>query len=114
MQATPVHIDNRYEILGEIGSGGMGYVLRARDRLTGEDVALKRVNMKNSALVDSHSDELRLALAREFQATAALRHPQIVRVLDYGFDSDRQPFLVMELLEKPLDILRASVNKSPN
>jgi serine/threonine protein kinase/predicted ATPase len=114
MQPNTAHIDNRYEILGEIGSGGMGYVLRARDRLTGEEVALKRVNVRQSALSGSHSDELRLALAREFQATAALRHPQIVRVLDYGFDADRQPFLVMELLEKPLDILRASVNKSPN
>lgn len=114
MQSNRAHIDNRYEILGEIGSGGMGYVLRARDRLTGEEVALKRVNVRQSALSGSHSEELRLALAREFQATAALRHPQIVRVLDYGFDDQRQPFLVMELLEKPLDILRASVNKSPN
>jgi serine/threonine protein kinase/tetratricopeptide (TPR) repeat protein len=114
MQSNPAHIDNRYEILSEIGAGGMGHVLRARDRLTGEDVALKRVSVRQSLISGSHSDELRLALAREFQATAALRHPQIVRVLDYGFDDKRQPFLVMELLEKPLDILRASVNKSPN
>lgn len=40
-----------------------------------------------------------MALAREFQALASLHHPNIVTVLDYGFDTDDTPYLVMELFE---------------
>ncbi len=37
-----------------------------------------------------------IALAKEFKALASLRHPNIVSVLDYGFDSNRQPYYSME------------------
>src|SRR5262249_45005388 len=47
----------------------------------------------------SDSMDIRLALAREFQTLASLRHPNIISVLDYGFDQERQPFFTMDLLE---------------
>jgi len=42
--------------------------------------------------------ELRLALTQEFHTLASLRHPNIISVLDYGFDEERIPFLTMEFL----------------
>jgi serine/threonine protein kinase len=81
----------RYRLLNRIGSGGMGEVYRAQDRLTGRIVALKRVciptSMRSSAPrpSDHTVESLNLALAHEFQALAALRHPNIISVLDYGF-----------------------------
>ena len=83
----------------------MGVVYRATDRLTGENVALKRVTVPGQQLQFAsrvslgQSDNFRLALAQEFKTLASLRHPHIISVLDYGFDAQRQPFLTMELLE---------------
>ena len=104
-------ISNRYLLLKEIGAGGMGVVYQAKDRLTGREIALKRVitdleslNLENTVQLD----DFRLALAREFKLSASLRHPNIVDVLDYGFEDDQQPYFTMELLESPKTILEAA------
>ena len=78
-------------MLDRIGSGGMGEVYRAQDRLTGKTIALKRVLVPTSTLSfasrtsDSSKQALNLSLAREFRVLASLRHPNIISVLDYGF-----------------------------
>jgi len=103
-------VGNRYRIEGRIGSGGMGEVYRATDRLTGQRVALKRVLAATESLIFTTSSDHSnppLALANEFQALASLRHPNIISVLDYGFDSDGNPYFTMELLESGENILTA-------
>lgn len=103
-------VGSRYHVVHYIGHGGMGTVYRAVDRLTGQQVALKRVTTLANG--DSHtghtgtSRDFRLALAQEFKTLASLRHPYIISVLDYGFDSARQPFFTMELLDNPQTILQ--------
>ena len=96
-------IENRYQIIEFIGMGGMGSVYRAHDRLMDSTVAIKKVTVPSEQLItNSVSDPTKqshLALANEFRALASLRHPHIISVLDYGFDSDRSPFFTMELLE---------------
>ena len=98
-------IVNRYELHEKLGEGGMGVVYRATDHLTGDKVALKQILIKPQQLwfhSESDSDEtdaLRLALAQEFQILASLRHPNIINVLDYGFDDLQQPFFTMNLLD---------------
>lgn len=101
-------VANRYELLEPLGAGGMGEVFRARDRLTGQIVALKRVliphdRLQLDASIDSDSSGEVLALAVEFRTLAALRHPHIISVLDYGFTTNQpglppQPFFTMEYL----------------
>lgn len=86
---------NRYQLLEPLGAGGMGTVYVAYDRLTGQRVALKRVDASPMQPV---SPEWRLALTHEFQALASLRHPHVIAVEDYGFDRSRQPYFTMELL----------------
>jgi serine/threonine protein kinase/tetratricopeptide (TPR) repeat protein len=104
-------INNRYEVKGKLGEGGMGKVFIAYDRLTGDTVALKLVNpsettdegtTESRASATEHLQR-RVALAREFQVLASLRHPHIISVLDYGFSAiddnqQHQPYLTMELL----------------
>ena len=83
----------RYEILEEVGRGGMGIVFKARDRRLGRVVALKRLpdNLRN------HPKAVELFL-REARAAAALNHPNIVTVHDAGQEGDSF-YITMELLE---------------
>lgn len=107
----PIVVGRRYVLRDQIGHGGMGAVYRAYDRLTGQEVALKRVARTADGVSTSAPTEetnLRLALAQEFRVLASLRHPNIVSVLDYGFDLDRQPYFTMELLENAVDVYAAA------
>jgi serine/threonine protein kinase len=83
----------RYEIVGIIGVGGMGAVLRALDPSLKRHVAIKVI----SPDVDIN-DELRRRFYAEAETCAALRHPNIVTIFDSG-EQDGQFFFVMELLE---------------
>jgi tetratricopeptide (TPR) repeat protein len=55
-----------------------------------------------------YGQALRLALAQEFRVLASLRHPNIVSVLDYGFDAEQQPYFTMEFLPEAKDVATAS------
>jgi hypothetical protein len=88
--------DNRtsfpgYELLEELGRGGMGVVYKARHLGLDRIVALKVVRK------GSHSEGLQRFL-REAQALAALQHPNVVQVFDSGEHQDL-PFCVMEYVE---------------
>ncbi len=113
-------INGRYHLHQKLGQGGMGIVHRATDRLTGEIVALKQVFlpleqlMFNSRPASQTNRELRLALAHEFQVLAGLRHPNIISVLDYGFDEKQQPFFTMSYLEGAETIVAAANGRSPS
>src|SRR5262245_5083599 len=82
-----------YRIDAPLGSGGMGEVYRARDTRLDRDVAVK--------VLPAHRAEAPEALARferEAKAVAALSHPGILAIHDFGRESGTS-FAVMELLE---------------
>ena len=82
-----------YEIIGSLGAGGMGEVLRARDSRLGRDVALKVLPQ------DVTNDPDRLErFDREARAIAALNHPHIVTIYSTEY-VDGVRFLTMELVE---------------
>ncbi|HEX4914204.1 MAG TPA: serine/threonine-protein kinase, partial [Vicinamibacterales bacterium] len=89
-------IDDRYEIVDALGSGGMGHVYRARRIHLGDEVAIKVMQASPEAPPESRERFL-----RESRACAQLRHPNIVGLLDFGFDRANQPYMVMELLSGP-------------
>ena len=62
--------------------------------------------------VSQLSAELRLALAHEFRTLASFRHPNIISVLDYGFDAARNPYYTMELLRESHTLLEATAHAS--
>jgi hypothetical protein len=102
----------RYRLEKDIGEGGMGIVYRAQDRLTGRTVALKQVNLPKSAFDPSMTTmDIRIALAEEFRTLASLRHPNVISVLDYGFDEALQPYFTMDLLEAAQPITIAARNR---
>ncbi len=83
-------VDDRFELAELAGSGGMGAVYRARDRSTGEPVALKVMR----SIAAEHDDRF----AREIRVLAQLRHPGIVRYIADG-TSQGEMWLAMEWLE---------------
>ncbi len=106
-------VSRRYRIIDEIGRGGMGVVYRALDRLTGQHIALKSVSLPNASNLTNTARNLRYALAQEFKLLASLRHPNIVSVLDYGFDADKKPYFTMELLEDHQTIIQYAKQSPP-
>ena len=83
----------KYDILREIGRGGMGKVYGAVDPTIGRMVAIKQVTA-----VVSDDPELLKRFYREAQSTGKLQHPNIVTLHDLG-EQDGIPYLVMEYLE---------------
>ena len=87
-----------YEIIEEIGHGGMGIVYRAHDTRLNRDVALKVIAdsyLSSSATPITATHERFL---REARSSSALNHPNICTIYDVG-EKDGRPYLVMELLE---------------
>ena len=86
-------LDNRYEILEQIGVGGMARVFRGLDHRLNRQVAVKilREDLAEDA-------ELRRRFHEESQAVAMLSHPNIVAVYDVSRSSDVE-YIVMELID---------------
>lgn len=83
----------KYELLEEIGHGGMASVYRARDRRLGREVAIK--------LIHPHlrqNPEVATRFISEARTVAKLRHPNIVEVYDVSENSEAERYLVVELI----------------
>jgi eukaryotic-like serine/threonine-protein kinase len=104
------HLGN-YEILGEIGRGGMGVIYRARQRHSRRIVAIKRVL---SYQADSHETLVRFR--REAEAAASLDHPNILPIYEVSQSEDGLPFFSMKFatggsLQKAAPTLRNQPRK---
>lgn len=83
----------RYELVREIGRGGMGVVHLARDTHLGREVALKML-----AAEVMHDPQLRRRLAIEARAASSLSHPGVAAVFDY-VEHENDCFIVFEYVE---------------
>lgn len=86
-------LDNRYEILEVIGTGGMAVVYKALDHRLNRLVAVKILKDEFS-----RNQEFRRRFHAESQAVAMLSHPNIVSVYDVSRSGDVD-YIVMELIE---------------
>jgi serine/threonine protein kinase/Tol biopolymer transport system component len=96
---------NGYEVLALIGAGGMGEVYRARDSSLKREIAIKVLPV----FVSQDPDRLR-RFEQEAQAAAALNHPNILSVYQFGL-LNGAPYLVSELLIG--ENLREHLNRGP-
>jgi serine/threonine protein kinase len=97
------NMEDRYEIRGKIGQGGLGAVYRGYDTRMKREVAIKRISTSGGE--GDIEEESTRQLIKEAGALASLQHPHIVTVYDVGSDEDG-PYVVMELISgKTLDEL---------
>jgi serine/threonine protein kinase len=94
---TVVSSFGRFEIVEELGRGGMGVVFRANDPEMGRAVALKVLRLDPS-LDASQKEEVRRRFEREAKSAGGLNHPNIVAHYERGQVGEHQ-FIVMELVE---------------
>lgn len=87
-----VLLNNRYELLEPLGSGGMARVYKAKDLMLERLVAVKILKSEYST-----NPSVQVRFRQEAKAIANLSHPNIVTIHDFGFDQ-KQLFLVMEYL----------------
>ena len=86
-------LGNRYEILSEVGSGGMAKVYKAKDRYLQRVVAIKLLKEELS-----EDNDFLKRFDTEAQAAASLTHPNIVQIYDVGVDNNRY-YIVMEFVD---------------
>jgi serine/threonine protein kinase len=92
---------DRYEVIEEIGCGGMSRVYKAKDRKQDRMVAVKVLHphLLSENKIRKKKPEKRFQ--QEFKATMALAHLNIVAVIDHGETSEGLPFMVMEFIDGP-------------
>jgi serine/threonine protein kinase len=88
-------LDGRYELERRLGQGGMGVVYRAHHILLKSSHAIKVILPE----LVGNDPSLATRFRQEAMAAAAIRHPNIISVTDYGIIGENMPFLVMECVE---------------
>lgn len=86
-------VDGRYEVARVLGEGGMGTVYEVKHASLGRGFAMKV--LRRDLAEDA---ELCARFTQEAKATAAVKHPNIVGISDFGKVQDGRPYFVMELL----------------
>ena len=87
-----------YELVEQLGAGGMGAVWRARHRLLARDAAIKLIRPEALGDTPSQAQAQLRRFEREAQATALLQSQHSIRLFDFGATEDGSFYYVMELL----------------
>jgi serine/threonine protein kinase len=112
MLTTDNILQGRYQIISQLGQGGMGAVYEAQDKKRfNASVALKEIlfDLADETTDAKHQDLLKRAFEREAKILAEVQHEVFPHVIEYFSESDRQ-FLVMELI-KGADMAQMLINR---
>ncbi|MCA8939724.1 MAG: hypothetical protein KDB07_07955, partial [Planctomycetes bacterium] len=95
-------IDERYELIEEVGRGGMGSVFRARDNQLDREIALKQLRVDDSGTVRSLTPEDTVMFTKRFlreaKVTAQLDHPNIIPVYEIAERNGGDIFYTMQFV----------------
>lgn len=85
-------VGDRYEVLEVIGSGGAGVVFKARDKTLDKVFAIKKLHRTNDSTQA-------VRFHREAKILAALKHPNLMGAVDFGFTDKNEPYLVLDYVQ---------------
>jgi serine/threonine protein kinase len=92
-----INVTKRFELIGRIGQGSMSKVWRARDRELGRIVCLKLLDRVKTAKFEARFPGLKRP--PEGEICLGLRHPNVVLTYEHGITTEKEPYLVMELID---------------
>src|SRR5947207_2004884 len=92
-----INVNKRFELIGRTGQGSMSKVWRARDMKLGRMVCLKLLDREKTAKFDARFPGLERPL--EGFICQSLKHVNIVQTFEYGMTTNREQYLVMELID---------------
>lgn len=87
-------LDDRYQVTGVLGRGGMGVVYKADDEQTDRIVAIKMLHAHKVA-----DSEALKRFNREARTVAQVNHHHIIKLFDFGMSKQGQPYIVMDFIE---------------
>ncbi|MBX9687209.1 MAG: protein kinase, partial [Candidatus Obscuribacterales bacterium] len=104
--------EDKYDVNGVLGRGGMSVVFKARHRALNKEFAIKLIDSSRSKDI-----EYLRRFQLEAQALSKMNHPNVVAIHDYGVTDSKQPYIVMDYVEglplfrvlnrlEPMDISR--------
>jgi serine/threonine protein kinase len=92
-----INVEKRFELIGRTGQGSMSKVWRARDRKLGRVVCLKVLDKLKTAKFEARFTGMKKP--SEGAILTALRHVNVVQTFEHGLTTNKEPYLVMELIE---------------
>jgi len=97
--AAAALLNEKYEVVGELGKGGVGQVLKVLDRDLKREVAMKMLLPGSLAGDASQTQDALIRFIEEAQATGQLEHPNIVPVHDLGVDHDGRIYFTLKYVQ---------------
>jgi serine/threonine protein kinase len=92
-----IDVKKRFDVGGKMGQGSMSKVFRAHDKKLGRTVCLKLLDRLKTAKFAARFPGL--VRPTEGEICVQMRHPNIVRTLEHGMTTDKEQYLIMELIE---------------
>lgn len=92
-----VDLPRRFELITRVGQGSMSKVWRARDRQTGKTVCLKVLDREKTLKFEARFPGMKKP--SEGEICLLLKHPNIVATYEHGITIEKEPYIVMELVE---------------
>lgn len=96
-RSAPVDLSKRFELLGKTGQGSMSRVYRARDYKIGKMVCLKILDKVKTDRFEARFPGLKKP--NEGMISSSLRHKNLVQTFEFGYSTENEPFIVMELID---------------
>src|ERR1017187_93453 len=93
----PVDISKRFDLLGRTGQGSMSKVWRARDHQSGKTVCLKILDREKTLKFEARFPGLKKP--SEGEICMMLKHQNIVQTYEHGLTTEKEPYIIMELVE---------------
>jgi serine/threonine protein kinase len=92
-----IDVGKRFELLGRTGQGSMSKVWRARDKQNGKTVCLKILDKVKTLAFEARFKGLKKP--SEGEICTLLKHRNIVQTFEHGWTTDKEPYIVMELVD---------------
>lgn len=96
----PIELARRFDLVGRVGQGSMSKVWKARDSMSGKIVAVKVLDLDKTKRFEARFPA-EWKKPSEGEIAVTLKHPHVVKTLEYGYTLEREQFLVMEFVEGP-------------